>query len=233
MATRKTSKFYREELIKKNQPLSVITELVKEVISKYGKDNCIYIKDNTFNWNHQVTGFMVSKGILYVNVYWQGDDTDGYEAILFADVYNKGKVTIKAKHFFDGCRTRCTHSDINVEKNEIIEMLSHLSNYLSPSAIKERKLKEDLSKLKSIITNKLGNEYFTKYAHKWGDNEEYHNGYYAVLELLKNKEKEFVTMPIDKVLEIVDIVFKKNYKSKRYFGGDRFRSNTKPYDITY
>ena len=40
-------------------------------------------------------------------------------------------------------------------------------------------------------------------------------------------------MDINKVLEIVDVVFKNNYKNNRYFGGSLYQSNTKPYDFTY
>ena len=98
MTTRKTAKYYREELMK-NHNLSTLTTLIKEVVTKYGKDNQISLKNDDFNWNHQVTGFSVSsKGIVYVNVYWQGDSTDGDTCVSLSDVYNRGKVTIQAEH---------------------------------------------------------------------------------------------------------------------------------------
>lgn len=233
MTTRKTPKYYREELLK-NHNLSTLTTLIKEVVTKYGKDNQISLKNDDFNWNHQVTGFRVtSKGIVYVDVYWQGDSTDGDTCVSLSDVFNRGKVTIKAEHYFDGYRTRCRHSDINVEKYEVVKLISLLSEYLSPSAIKERKLKALIAQMERVISNKMGNEYFSKYARKFGDNEEYYNGRRAVDELVEQEKNNFLKMDINKVLEIVDAVFKKNYKNNRYFGGSLYQSNTKPYDLTY
>jgi hypothetical protein len=233
MSTRKTAKYYREELMK-NHNLTTLTTLIKEVVAKYGKDKQIRLKNDEFNWNHQVTGFSVStKGIVYVDVYWQGDSTDGDTCVSLTDVYNRGKVTIKAEHFFDGYRTRCKHSDINVEKYEVVKLISLLAEYLSPSAIKERKLKAEIAQMERVISDKMGNEYFSKYARKFGDNEEYYNGRRAVNKLVEQEKNNFVKMDINKVLEIVDVVFKKNYKNNRYFGGSLYQSNTKSYDLTY
>ena len=232
MTTRKTAKYYREELMKIHNS-STLTILIKEVVAKYGKDNQITLKNDDFNWNHQVTGFSVSKGIVYVNVYWQGDSTDGDTCVSLSDVYNRGKVTIKAEHYFDGYRTRCRHSDINVEKYEVVKLVSLLSEYLSPGAIKERKLRAEIAQMERVISNKMGNEYFSKYARKFGDNEEYYNARRAVNKLVEQEKNKFVKMDINKVLEIVDVVFKNNYKNNRYFGGSLYQSNTKPYDFTY
>lgn len=234
MATiRKTAKFYREELVKV-QNVTTLNTLIKEIVLKFGKDNNLYIDGADCNWNHWVKGFCVNKkGEVFVNVYWQGDSTDGDTCVHFNEVYGKGKSVIKAETYWDGSRTRFRHGDISVEKYEVEKLIKLVAEWLSPSAIKERKQRAEISKVKAIIDNKMGNEYFSKYAYRCGDNEEYYNGRYAVNELFEKEKETFVKMDINRVLEIVDVVFRKNYKTKRFFGGDRFTSNTKPYDITY
>lgn len=234
MATRKTAKYYREELVKP-QSMNTLNTLIKEIVAKFGKDNHIRIDGTECNWNHWVTGFTVGKnGILYVDVYWQGDSTDGDDWVSFNDVYSKGKSVIRAESFWDGNRTRYVHGDINVSKDEVVELINLLSKWLSADAIKARKISAELSKVKREIDNKMGNEYYTKYAHRFGNNEEYYNGRGGVNEWVKAQGVDLLKMTMDTILAMVDKVFQANYKSDRFFGKtDMWSGRTKPYTISF
>lgn len=234
MATRKTAKYYREELVKP-QSMNTLNTLIKEIVTKFGSSNDLYIGGVECNWNHWVKGFSVGKnGILYVKVYWQGDSTDGDDYVSFNEVYGRGKSVIRAETYWDGCRTRFTHGDINVEKYEVESLIKLLAEWLSPSAIKARKISAELSKVKREIDNKMGNEYFTKYARRFGNNEEYYNGRGGVSEWVKTQGVDLLKMAIEDIFAMVDKVFLANYKNDRFFGKtDMWSSRTKPYIISF
>ena len=235
MATRKTAKFYREELVK-TQNVNTLNTLIKEVVTKFGSSNQLYLSGTECNWDHWVRGFSVDKnGVLYVKVYWQGDSTDGDDYVLFNEVYIKGKSIIRAESYWDGKRTRFTHGDIIVEKFELESLIKVLAEWLSPTAIKERKISAELSKVKREIDNKIGNEYYSKYASKiYSCNEEYFNGRNAVREWVNTQGVNLLKMTIEDIFAMVDKVFKANYKSDRFFGKtDMWSSKTKPYIISF
>lgn len=234
MATRKTAKYYCEELVK-TQSMNTLNTLIKEVVAKFGNSNDLYLSGTECNWNHWVRGFSVGKnGILYVKVYWQGDSTDGDNYVSFNEVYGKGKSVIRAETYWDGCRTRFTHGDIIVEKFEVESLIKVLAEWLSPSAIKARKISAELSRVKGIISRKLGNEYFSKYAYRCGDNEEYNNGRRAVDEWVTAQGTDLIKMALEDILAMVDKVFLANYKNDRFFGKvGMWGSRTKPYIISF
>lgn len=234
MATRKTAKYYREELVKP-QSMNTLNTLIKEIVAKFGSSNDLYIGGAECNWNHWVKGFSVGKnGILYVKVYWQGDSTDGDDYVSFNEVYGRGKSVIRAESYWDGNRTRFTHGDINVEKYEVENLIKLLAEWLSPSAIKARKISAELSKVKRDIDNKMGNEYYTKYARRFGNNEEYYNGRGGVNEWVKTQGVDLLKMTIEDIFAMVDKVFQANYKTDRFFGKtDMWSGRTKPYIISF
>jgi hypothetical protein len=231
--TRKTAKYYREQLnIVKN--CSMLNSLIKELVDKYGSNRELSIDGNKCNWNHWVDGFYISpKNELFVSVYWQGDSTDGTDYVSFNELFNRGKCVIRSKSFWDGNRTRIVHSDINVEKYELDNLISLLIEWLSPNAIKERKIKAEITKLKGMVNSKMGNEYYQKYSRRFGANEEYYNGRGAVAELMDKKAIDFIKMDFDEVMEIIDKVFRNNYKTDRCFGGGSFMRAKEPYNLSY
>lgn len=125
---RKTKKYYRE-LIPTITSAYKLEEVLTEVIKKYKPTG---LKAN-FNWDHQLTKFVIDKNKLYVEVYWQGDSTDGEDYVLFSSVYNRNH-TIPAKSYFDGYRTRYTHEDIRIEPSEVKELVNNLVNWLQPKS---------------------------------------------------------------------------------------------------
>ena len=140
---RKTDKYFRTELRKGfDEGSAVIADVLKKHFTgKWGTEVKV---ENEFNWNHCVEGFgLTSKGEVYVNVYWQGDNTDGNNTVYLNDFRYRNEVVIPAESFFDGYRTRNTHSDIHVEKFEIIEAFKRVADYLEAAAIKARKAKNN------------------------------------------------------------------------------------------
>ena len=240
MATtiRKTAKYYREQLAKR-QTSTDFENLIKEVCTKFGgKEKEISLRNRVeFNWNHRVEGFRVSStnGRILVKVYWQGDSTDGDDYVYMTDVLRKGIDVIPAEHEWLGDRTYCRHSDIRVEKEEIDSLIAELAKWLSPSEIKERKIRAELSLIEREISSKLGNEYYNRYASKgWGcKNEEYYNGRRAVNEWVEKVGKDLLKMDKDTIFKVVDTIFHKNYKTDYYFGKNWNGDRTKPYDLAY
>lgn len=236
MATRKTAKYYREELVK-TQSTTILNTLIKEIVAKFGSDNTLRISGAECNWNHWVKGFTISnRGELLVIVYWQGDDTDGNDYVPFNEVYGRGESVIRAESYWDGYRTRYTHGDINVEKYEVEQLIKLLVEWLSPSAIKARKIRAELREVEKTIDSKLGNEYYSKYAKSkmYSCNEEYFNGSNAVREWVGTQGENLLKMTLNEVFAMVDKVFQANYKTDRFFGKtDRWSGRTKPYIISF
>lgn len=125
---RKTKKYYRE-LIPTITSAYKLEEILIEVIKKYKPTG---LRTN-FNWDHQLNDFVVDKNKLYIEVYWQGDSTDGEDYVLFSNVYNRNH-TIPAKSYFDGYRTNYTHEDIRIEPSEVKELINNLINWLQPKS---------------------------------------------------------------------------------------------------
>jgi hypothetical protein len=236
--TRKTAKYYREQLVHTHNP-SDLEKLIGEICTKFGgKYKTINLwKRVEFNWNHRVEEFRVfgNDGRVSVKVYWQGDSTDGDDYVYLNDVLRKGTHTIKAEHFWDGYRTCEVHSDIRVEREEVESLIKELAKWLSPEEIKERKISAQISEIHKEIDSKLGNDYYRRYASKgWGSkNEEYYNGFRAVKQLIKGWGKEILKMSKEDIFKAVDKVFHANYKTDYYFGKNWNGDLTKPYDLSY
>lgn len=233
--TRKTAKYYREELVK-TQNYTTLENLIKEVISKFGnKYKEINLHNMVeFNWNHRVEGFSIaSNGRVLVKVYWQGDSTDGDDFVYFTDVLRKGTEVIRAQHEWLGDRTYCKHGDIRVEKDEVMSLVAELSKWLSPTEIKARKISAEISAIKNEISSKMGNDYYRQYASRWGKNEKYYNGRSAVNELIKQLGKDILKIEKEKLFEIIDKVFLSNYKDDYYFEKDWNGVNQKAYNLSY
>lgn len=117
---RKTKKYYQNIV---NSSLLSALAILPEIISHYGKNprGCrgrkeIFV-DTEMGWNHHITGFSFYKKELYIDVYWQGDDTDGDASVKI--VSGKTSYRIPAEYYDDGYRTRTVHSDINIDSEEL------------------------------------------------------------------------------------------------------------------
>lgn len=84
---RKTKKYYRD-LINKDKNFAF--SIAEEVITKYGthtktRGERTVLAESSFPYNCQIHGFSIYKKKFYVDIYWQGDSTDGIAAVLFKD----------------------------------------------------------------------------------------------------------------------------------------------------
>lgn len=131
---RKTKKYYRSKLNNFDTGCAVI----KEIVQKYGtstRRGYYYISNlkPEFNWNHRISGFTLSKGILYVDIYWQGDSTDGETFVEFSELIAglryTGKYTIAANYDYVGGDEQyyCRHSEITIEKQELLNAFSQIA----------------------------------------------------------------------------------------------------------
>lgn len=82
---RKTTKFFKERLA--NCDASVIAEVIK----LYGRNNQFYLRNETeFHWNHRISRFRINdKKQISIEIYWQGDSTDGTESMLLSRALKK------------------------------------------------------------------------------------------------------------------------------------------------
>lgn len=117
---RKTKKYYRDEI---NKGIFRALTLLPEIVSHYGKNpkghrgrKEIFV-DTKMGWNYRITGFSFYKKDLYIDIYWQGDSTDGDTSIKITP--GKTSYRIPAEHYDDGYRTRTIHDDINIDSEEL------------------------------------------------------------------------------------------------------------------
>jgi hypothetical protein len=104
-------------------------DTLKKIVKKYGNEyGDLYFTPSGRFWDHQIEGMRLIKNKLFINIYWTGDSTDGNELVKFIDAWNSGRYIIPKKTFFDGTRTRTTHGDIEVTKNEVIEYINKFIN---------------------------------------------------------------------------------------------------------
>lgn len=108
--------------------VSVLPSIIKKFGDKY--HNEVRVKGD-FEWNHRIDGFYLGKNNkVYVDIYWQGDSTDGNDSFCLTDKPNG--CTIPAESYFDGNRTRTTHGDLRVDKDEIYDAIKKVKDVISP-----------------------------------------------------------------------------------------------------
>ena len=237
-APRKTAKYYRDILLSGN--ISKSLAIMPEVIKKFGykrwstckSNNALNLRGYTeFEWNHQIRGFFIgdykeSKGKLLVDIYWQGDSTDGNES-EYASALAYGKV-IPAEHEFIGDRTYCRHGDLRITREEFANALKAVAKYLSPEEIKKRKIAEERSNKQSAVYAEIDAK--KKSLDRW-EMEGFWNGRYAVQKLLESKP-ELIDLPLDQLKAIALKVWGQNNKSDYSLRGGWY-SGEKKYNLAY
>lgn len=217
MATaRKTAKYYRDIISKGN--VSEVVNLLPEIIKRFGykrwedyskTNDVINLRNYTkFEWNHQIESFFLSdKGNVCVDIYWQGDSTDGNKSEYAKDVmYGK---TIPAEHEFIGGRTYYTHSDIRISREEFANAIKALAEYLSPENIKKRKIAQAKAELNKKIFNMIDAK---KKDLCRGDFEGFWNGRMAVQKVLE-LHPELYKKTFEELKPIIEKVYDNNDKS--------------------
>lgn len=124
---KKTKKYYRDAINKSYQTACTV---FVEALTKYGNKcktrgwRTANISPVSNNWNGSITGFSYSKRKLYVDVYWQGDSTDGEDSVQFREF----GIVLPSESWFDGERTREDHSDIEFEEKELYQAMKNFAD---------------------------------------------------------------------------------------------------------
>lgn len=156
MATtvKKTKKYYRDELAKGN----ISVEILKEIVKKFGtkkqykgwKDGVTHTDYELYvggesNWNHRIHHLeFTNHKKLYVDIYWQGDSTDGDEYIEASEIWSKVRYNrdyvIPAEWDEIGGEwgRECRHSPIHVTRDEFNSVIKNIINYLTPESSKKK-----------------------------------------------------------------------------------------------
>ena len=234
-APRKTAKYYRDIL--SGNSVYAAVKVIPEVIKKFGykrwKDysktnDTISLRNYTeFNWNHRINGFFLNdKGRLCVDIYWQGDSTDGNDS-LYADECINGK-TIRGVYEWIGDRTYEKHSDLRISREEFADAVKALAKYLSPEEIKARKERDRKAELSDKVFEFVDAK--KKGLDRW-EMENFWNGRIAVQKLLE-KNPSLLNMTFVELKPIVDKVFENNNKSNYSLRGG-WCSGEKNYNLAY
>lgn len=239
--TKKTAKYYRD--IFSGNDIRKAVSVLPEVIKKYGHKRWTTSKHNDeiklkgyteFEWNHQIEGFGISEksGRVYVDIYWQGDSTDGNES-EWADVMMYGK-TIPAEHEWLGNRTYCKHSDLRISAEEFRNALKAVAKYLSPEEMKIRKEAKRKAELSEKIFDLVKQNAPKNSRGGWGRDEgweQYWNGRTAVQKVLENNP-ELLNKTFEELKPIVEKVYANNEKSDYSLRGGWYNGEKK-YNLAY
>lgn len=238
--TRKTAKFYRDIL--SGGDAYKATAILPEVIRKYGRKrwsgdkqrNQIPLRGYTeFNWNHTIEGFFLSdKGVLYIDIYWQGDSTDGNDSITARDAMY-GHV-IPAEHEWLGDRTYTRHGDLRITTEEYRNAIKAVAKWLAPENIKARKEADRKSELKDKVFALVKEHAPKEKRSGWGRDESwepYWNGRTAVEKVL-DSNPALLDKTFEELKPIVEKVYANNAKSDYSLRGGWY-SGEKKYNLAY
>ena len=237
---RKTAKYYREILSGNNiyAAIKVLPEIIKKFgykrwESSKGNDILRVRKYTEFEWNHRIEGFFITdKGKVCVDIYWQGDSTDGSKS-LYVDECINGNV-IRAEHEWLGDHTYCRHSDIRISREEFANAIKAVAKYLSPEEIKVRKEADRKANLQKQVYDLIAEDAPKDKRGGWGRDEgwEYYwNGRYAVQKVLE-ANPSLLDKTFEELKPIVLLVYKNNHKSDYSLRGGWY-SGEKKYNLAY
>ena len=231
---RKTAKYYRDILTSGNtyNAVKVLPEIIKKFgykrwSSSKGNDVLRVRKYTEFEWNHRIEAFFLNdKGRLCVDIYWQGDSTDGNDS-LYADECINGKV-IRAEHEWIGDRTYCRHGDLRISREEFANAVKAVAKYLSPEEIKIRKEQDRKAELSSKVFEFIDAK--KKGLERW-EMENFWNGRIAVQKVLEGNPS-LLDLTFEQLKPIVEKVFENNNKTDYSLRGGWY-SGEKKYNLAY
>lgn len=232
---RKTAKYYRDLLTSGNvyNAVKALPEIIKKFgykrWEKYSKSNdTINLRKYTeFEWNHRIEGFFLNeKGRVCVDIYWQGDSTDGNDSLYVEECIN-GK-TIPAEHEFIGGRTYYRHGDLRITAEEFRNAIKALAQYLSPEEIKARKEANRKAALSDKVFEFIDAK--KKGLDRW-EMENFWNGRIAVQKVLEQNPK-LLDLTFEGLKPTIDKVFENNNKTDYSLRGGWY-SGEKKYNLAY
>lgn len=188
-------------------------------------------------WNCTIDYFDLinDKSKVYVNIYWQGSDTDGDEGLYITELiseFSRGRdFIIPAQSYFDGERTRYKHSDLRITKDMLIEAFEHVADWLEDDAIKARAEKAALVKRKAAVTDIIdtyrSDTLYRSYGTSgWQTDSKWHNGNAAVKLLAEKHWEKLEGKTEEEIIAITRKVFLDNYHIDSWF-------KTEPAELTW
>ena len=231
---RKTAKYYRDLLTSGNihNAVKVLPEIIKKFgykrwESSKGNDMLQVRKYTEFEWNHKIVGFFLTKkGSVCVDIYWQGDSTDGNDS-LYAEECINGK-TIPAEHEFIGDRTYYRHGDLRITAEEFRNAIKAVAQYLSPEEIKARKEADRKAALSDKVFEFIDAK--KKGLDRW-EMENFWNGRIAVQKVLEQNPK-LLDLTFEELKPTIDKVFENNNKTDYSLRGGWYNGEKK-YNLAY
>ena len=238
---RKTAKYYRDLLTSGNvyNAVKVLPEIIKKFGYKRwekhskGNDTLNLRKYTEFEWNHRIEGFFLNeKGRVCVDIYWQGDSTDGNDS-LYVDECINGSV-IRGEYEWLGDRTYCRHGDLRITAEEFRNAIKALAQYLSPEEIKARKEADRKADLQKQVYDLIAEDAPKDKRGGWGRDEGwelYWNGRYGVQKLLE-QNPDLLNLTFEELKPIVLLVYKNNHKTDYSLRGGWYNGEKK-YNLAY
>lgn len=169
-----------------------------------------YVHDN-YNWSHGIEGVHLdSDGIVSIDIYWQGDKTDGSECMkLWSAISGNNK--IPGEWYDNGS---CKRYPITVERKELVAMFKEVARLLSDSEIQKRKD----GKMRQNVSERIFPEFYRRFeAGIFGGNTRAYNGFKAVIALVDDEWRRLKDLPEDALWAAVVKVRNQNYKFNHEF----------------
>lgn len=169
-----------------------------------------YVHDN-YNWSHGIEGVHLnSEGRVSIDIYWQGDRTDGTECMPLWNAIS-GNNKISGKWYNDG---ECERYPITVECKELVAMFKEVARLLSDEEIQKRKD----GKMRQAVSDRIFPEFYRRFdAGIFGGNARAHNGYEAVCALVDKEWRRLKDLSEDELWAVVIKVRNQNYKFNHEF----------------
>lgn len=133
--TRKTKGFYQQAvLVNKTQAFMFLPEIIKKYgsVSKWSARRNKYYLSTNDDWNNtrgqdwKIKGFILINGKVYIDVYWQGDSTDGNEWVQFkGDVYDNLYIEPSEPVKYCG-RYEIDRQGITIRTDDIYNAIKHI-----------------------------------------------------------------------------------------------------------
>lgn len=169
-----------------------------------------YVHDN-YNWSHGIEGVHLnSKGVVSIDIYWQGDKTDGTECMALWDAIS-GNNRIPGKWYNDGDAERYP---ITVERKELTAMFKEVARLLSDEEIQKRKD----GKMRQKVSERIFPEFYRRFNVGLfdGDTRAY-NGFKAVCALVDEEWRRLKDLPENELWAVVARVRNQNFKFNHEF----------------
>lgn len=230
--TKKTAKYYRDIISKKSvhSALVILPEVINKYGSVYGGKKYIPVKGFTeFEWNHKIEGFSVAKnGQVLVDIYWQGDSTDGNTYEYASDLIYGKVIPAEWDEIGGEYGMQERHSPIRISKEEFEAAIKAVAQYLSPEEIKARKIIDRRHKTMEKVFNYIDEK--KKGLDRW-EMEGFWNGRIAVQKLLE-MDNGLADKPWEEIQPVVEKVFTNNNKSDYTLRGGYY-DGEKKYNLAY